>query len=275
MVISYTLRTGTREVIGNHGQSSKRVTDIPESLKKFNLDTRPGGHEGRKERKMEELKIFENQEFGQIRTLVIDNEPWFVGKDVAERLGYSNPSKAVIVHVDNEDKCFEMFQVSDSQNGNLVKTAIINESGLYSLIFGSNLESAKRFKRWVTSEVLHAIRKTGSYSLDKQEIAKQLANSKTAAGVKAILSLYGIQPQANPTIIEQNSVTAYLGNVEDWEITDIPSKKVYTDYCTFCNENDYSPMSLCNFSRRMRTDAGYVVKRIRFNGALVGFYRRE
>lgn len=220
---------------------------------------------------MEELKIFENQEFGQIRTLVIDNEPWFVGKDVAERLGYSNPRDAVIRHVDNDDKGVSGITTTSGEQ----HMTIINESGLYSLIFGSNLESAKRFKRWVTSEVLPAIRKTGSYSLDKQEIAKQLANSKTAAGVKAILSLYGIQPQANPTIIEQNSVTAYLGNVEDWEITDIPSKKVYTDYCTFCNENDYNPMSLCNFSRRMRTDAGYVVKRIRFNGALVGFYRRE
>lgn len=111
---------------------------------------------------MSELQIFENPEFGTIRSVEVDGEPWLVGKDVAA-LGYANPSKAIIDHVDDEDKQFEMLPVSDSQNGNLVKTALVNESGLYSLILSSKLPGAKKFKRWVTSEVLPSIRKSGGY----------------------------------------------------------------------------------------------------------------
>lgn len=111
-----------------------------------------------------QIKIFQNEEFGQVRVLEINGEPWLVGKDVAEALGYSNSSKAVNVHVDDEDKILEM--IAHSQNGNMVKTqtALINESGLYSLILSSKLPTAKKFKRWVTSEVLPSIRKTGSYT---------------------------------------------------------------------------------------------------------------
>lgn len=108
---------------------------------------------------MNNLQIFNSEEFGDIRTVTIDSEPWFVGKDVATALGYSNPQKAVRDHVSEEDRGVnEMDTPSGRQN-----LAIINESGLYALIFGSKLESAKRFKHWVTSEVLPTIRKTGSY----------------------------------------------------------------------------------------------------------------
>lgn len=108
---------------------------------------------------MNELQIFNSEEFGDIRTVTIENEPWFVGKDVATALGYSNPQKAVRDHISEEDRGVnEMDTPSGRQN-----LAVINESGLYALIFGSKLESAKRFKHWVTSEVLPAIRKTGSY----------------------------------------------------------------------------------------------------------------
>lgn len=119
---------------------------------------------------MNKIKVFENPEFGSIRTLQKDGEPWFVGKDVAEVLGYSNASKAVLTHVDSEDKRFLMLNIADSQNGNVPsgqtgqsKTAIINESGLYSLILSSKLPTAKEFKHWVTSEILPSIRKTGGY----------------------------------------------------------------------------------------------------------------
>ena len=112
-----------------------------------------------------EITIFNAEthpEFGNLRTLTIDGEPWFVGKDVAEALGYSNSSKAIIAHVDDEDKIIKMLP--NSQNGKTVgKTYIINESGLYSLILSSKLESAKTFKHWVTAEVLPTIRKTGGY----------------------------------------------------------------------------------------------------------------
>lgn len=115
---------------------------------------------------MNEVKIFNSKEFGDVRTVTINGEPWFVGKDVAEALGYSNASKAVSVHVGEDDRILSVLE-ADSQNGNVVKTqtALINESGLYALIFGSKLESAQRFKHWVTSEVLPAIRKTGGYQM--------------------------------------------------------------------------------------------------------------
>lgn len=114
-----------------------------------------------------ELNIFS---FGgkDVRTIELDGIPYFVGKDVAEVLGYSNASKAVIEHVDDEDKSSIMVDVADSQNGNLLgktKTTIINESGLYSLILSSKLPQAKDFKRWVTSVVLPAIRHTGGFSV--------------------------------------------------------------------------------------------------------------
>lgn len=110
---------------------------------------------------MNELQVFTNPEFGQVRTVTIEKEPWFVGKDVAVALGYENPQKAVRTHVDTEDRgVTEMGTPGGKQN-----ICIINESGLYALIFGSKLESAKRFKHWVTHEVLPAIRKTGSYSI--------------------------------------------------------------------------------------------------------------
>lgn len=125
---------------------------------------------------MNKLQIFKNEEFGEVRTVTIDNEPWFVGKDVAEALGYSNASKAVSVHVTEEDRILRTLE-ADSQNGNMVKTqtALINESGLYALIFGSKLESAKRFKHWVTSEVLPTIRKTGGYQMQAPQGKELLA----------------------------------------------------------------------------------------------------
>lgn len=111
---------------------------------------------------MNELKIFNSEEFGDIRTVTINEEPWFVGKDVAEALGYSKARNAISAHISDEDKKDAPIQGTLGGTQNMT---IINESGLYALIFGSKLESAKRFKRWVTSEVLPAIRRTGAYGL--------------------------------------------------------------------------------------------------------------
>lgn len=110
---------------------------------------------------MNELQVFTNPEFGQVRTVTIEEEPWFVGKDVAVALGYSNTKDALHRHVDPEDKGGSQITTPSGEQ----TMTIINESGLYALIFGSKLESAKRFKHWVTHEVLPAIRKTGSYSI--------------------------------------------------------------------------------------------------------------
>ena len=109
---------------------------------------------------MNEIKIFNSKEFGDVRTVTINGEPWFVGKDVAAALGYVKTRNALTVHVSEEDKKDAPFQ---GPLGGTQTMIIINESGLYALIFGSKLESAQRFKHWVTSEVLPAIRKTGSY----------------------------------------------------------------------------------------------------------------
>lgn len=111
---------------------------------------------------MEETKIFKSEEFGEVRTTVIDGEPWFVGKDVAEVLGYADPNKAIAMHVDEEDKLNDKTASSLGQRGGW----FINESGLYSLILSSNMPNAKRFKKWVTSEVLPSIRKHGIYATD-------------------------------------------------------------------------------------------------------------
>jgi prophage antirepressor-like protein len=113
---------------------------------------------------MNELQIFNSSEFGEIRTITIDNEPWFVGKDVAEALEYNEPHKAISRHVDEDDRM--KHPVNDSTGRNQ-EVWIINESGVYALTFGSKLESAKRFKHWVTSEVLPSIRKTGRYGVPK------------------------------------------------------------------------------------------------------------
>lgn len=110
-----------------------------------------------------EIKIFENVEFGQVRTVMIEGEPWFIGKDVAMILGYERPTKAIQDRVDIEDK--DEVPIRDSI-GRKQKTPIINESGLYSLILSSKLPNAKKFKRWVTSEVLPDIRKNGMYATD-------------------------------------------------------------------------------------------------------------
>ena len=111
---------------------------------------------------MNDLKIFQNAEFGQMRTVEINGEPWFVGKDVAEALGYAKARNAIASHVLDEDK--KDAPIQGTPGGTQAMT-IINESGLYALIFGSKLVSAQRFKHWVTSEVLPAIRKTGSYAM--------------------------------------------------------------------------------------------------------------
>ena len=137
---------------------------------------------------MNKLQIFQNKEFGEVRSLVVDNEPWFVGKDVADILGYQNGSRDINRHVDEEDKRSDVAIHDGSQNRNMT---IINESGLYALVFGSKLPSAKKFKRWVTSEVLPTLRKTGSYAkapTDPRELLKLTieAHEQTAQRVDVL-----------------------------------------------------------------------------------------
>ena len=121
---------------------------------------------------MNELQIFKNSEFGEIRTIEINNEPYFVGKDIANILGYGEPNKAIVRHVDEDDRT--KHPITD-ELGRLQQTYVINESGLYSLMLFSKLPTAKRFKHWVTSEVLPTIRKHGAY-MSSEVIEKTLSD---------------------------------------------------------------------------------------------------
>lgn len=136
---------------------------------------------------MNDLQIFKNPAFGEIRTTTINNEPWFVGKDVAGALGYGEGkslANAVANHVDDEDKgVTEMMTPGGKQ-----KMVIINESGVYSLVFGSHLPNAKDFKHWVTSEVLPAIRKTGSYTVKAKPVDDESKRMRAEAMLRNSIS---------------------------------------------------------------------------------------
>lgn len=150
---------------------------------------------------MEQLKIFESEEFGQVRTIVIDNEPWFVGKDVAKALGYKDSSDALKKHVGDDDKLTRRF----ADSGQNRKMYVINESGLYSLIFGSKLESAKRFKHWVTSEVLPSIRRTGNYISNEDQLRLGLFDKDPLIVVQSHQKLVALEvDRATAPLIAEN-----------------------------------------------------------------------
>lgn len=150
---------------------------------------------------MNELKQF-NFENNQVRTLLINDEPWFVGKDVAEILGYSNPRDALSKHVDSEDK--NSVAIHDGNKGNPNLT-IINESGVYALVFSSKLQSAKKFKHWVTSEVLPTLRKTGSYA------TPQLTGEELMT--KALIEAKSVLERQNKQIIEMKPKALFADTV--------------------------------------------------------------
>ena len=154
---------------------------------------------------MNELQVFKNQVFGSVRTLVINSEPWFVGKDVAEALGYKNTKDALAKHVDSEDK-----EILKSQNATLENipnrgVTVVNESGLYSLVLSSKLPSAKKFKRWVTSEVLPALRKTGQYQV--KELSGQELMAKALIEAQSVLAAKDKQiEQMKPKVVFADAV---------------------------------------------------------------------
>lgn len=159
---------------------------------------------------MNEIKVFENKEFGQVRTLIINDEPWFVGKDVAMALGYSASRNAIASHVDDDDKLTHRFSAS-GQSRNMT---IINESGLYSLVLCSKLPTAKKFKHWVTSEVLPSIRKNGGY------IAGQETLSDAELMAKALLVAQRTIENKNKQITEMKPKAEFYDTVtgadNDW-----------------------------------------------------------
>lgn len=208
---------------------------------------------------MNNLQIFNSKEFGSVRTMVIDNEIWFVGKDVADALGYSNSRDAIATHVEMEDK--NTVAISDGKRGN-PNQVIINESGLYALIFGSKLESAKRFKHWVTSEVLPAIRKTGhyeteSYSLEMQAILmhdkKLVKMDERVTTLENTMTLDYSQQQALGEAVNYVVIDALGGKGSD-AYKEI-GKKVFSE----CNRD---------LKRYFRVNARNNVQKKRFNEAI-------
>lgn len=178
---------------------------------------------------MEKLQLFQNPKFGQIRTLEIDGEPWFVGKDVAEALGYSNTKDALSRHVDEEDKRGSRFPTPSGEQ----TMTFINESGLYSLVLSSKLPAAREFKRWITREVIPAIRKNGGYINGQQEMnpeelmaAAVLVAQRTIAERDARISALTVKnqimaPKADyfDQLVERNTLTNFRETAKELEVS--------------------------------------------------------
>ena len=187
---------------------------------------------------MNEIQIFNNPKFGEVRAVTIDNEPWFVGKDVAERLGYSNPRKALADHVDGDDKGVTKCDTL----GGAQELTIINESGLYSLVLSSKLPTAKAFKRWITSEVIPSIRRHGAYMTPEAlqaailnpdtmiQLCQQLKNEQdrnrqlAARNSALVVDKQIMQPKAEyfDALVDRNLLTGFR---ETAKLFGIPEKK--------------------------------------------------
>lgn len=214
---------------------------------------------------MTDIQIFNNPEFGSIRTIEQNGEPWFVGKDVAEALGYSNASKALADHVDEQDKLNNESLVSLGQRGGW----IINESGFYSLCFSSKLEGAKKFKRWVTSEVLPSIRKTGNYmmlKLSKEMQALFLLDQRTVQQEQRITALessmvvdYG-QQQALKNAVNRVVMHALGGKDAPAYLDKSTRDKVYSE-CNRDIQNWFRVNSRNNIPRKRFDEAVEYIQR--------------
>ena len=214
---------------------------------------------------MNNLQIFDSPDFGQIRTIQQNGEPWFVGKDVADILGYQNGSRDVNRHVDEDDRQNYQNGTFESNRG----LTIINESGLYSLILSSKMPKAKEFKRWVTSEVIPAIRKTGKYEAMAQavpvddepatdftqlefdqriRIAAIIASCRRERLplVAKVLSLdlEGMMPLMPAHITEaEQAAYRYISGVYDSLERDTPIQYFYSSYTKWCMEQNLLPLT--------------------------------
>lgn len=213
---------------------------------------------------MNDLQIFKSEDFGEIRTVDIDNEIWFVGKDIAEALGYSNTREALKTHIDNDDIA-EVVIHDGSQNRNM---KITNESGLYSLIFGSKLETAKNFKNWVTKEVLPAIRQHGAYitnNADPQalrdkanEIESLDTVNKTIEILTPFLNGAGIDEKAKlltaKTIYKKAGIELPLEIEEKEHFFD--TKQIATKLNIYSKTNKPAFMAVCEIIKKLDIEEG-------------------
>ena len=174
-----------------------------------------------------EIIFFKHEEFGEIRTLNIGGEPWFVGKDIAVALGYSAPRNAIQAHVDNEDKTTALIQCTGSEYKS--NAVIINESGLYSLILSSKLTSAKKFKRWVTSEVLPSLRKHGAY-FTAETLHKTMSDPRELA---KLLTILADEQEKRRKLEEENAFLSVKANYYDRILqskNSVPVTQIAKDY---------------------------------------------
>lgn len=214
---------------------------------------------------MSSIQIFNNPEFGDIRTVDLNGEPWFVGKDIAAALGYSNPQKAIRDHVDALDKGVNEMDTP----GGKQQMPIINESGVYSLIFGSKLEGAVRFKRWVTGEVLPTLRKTGSYTmpkLSKEMQALFLLDQRTVQQEQRITALennmvvdYG-QQHALRKAVSRAVITALGGKDAPAYINPHSRGRMYSE-CNNDVQGWFRVNSVCNIPRKRYDEAMDYIQR--------------
>ena len=171
-----------------------------------------------------EIMLFKNEEFGEVRTLVIDGEPWFVGKDVAVALGYTNPLKAIRDHIDGEDKT-----VNESFTVNGTKGVLINESGLYSLVLSSKLPKAREFKHWVTSKILPSLRKYGAY-FTPEALYKSLCEPKNLI---EILNALADEQKRNTDLSVENAQLSIKARYYDEILNstnNVPVTQIAKDY---------------------------------------------
>lgn len=170
---------------------------------------------------MNNIQIFKNESFGEIRTLLIDNEPWFVGRDVAKILGYVNPNDALVKRVDEEDKGVANCDTL----GGSQSLIVINESGLYSLILSSKLPTAKAFKRWVTSEVLPSIRKNGGYLAGQENDPPEVLIAKALVVAQNVIKaneqrIAELTPKAEyfDALVERNLLTNFRDTAKEFDM---------------------------------------------------------
>ena len=215
------------------------------------------------------IQTFTNSDFGELDIIIINAIPWFVGKDIAKILGHSNPRKALIDHVDKEDKrifSYEEFQKSQNvtfENGKITVPprglTIINESGLYSLILSSKLPTAQKFKRWVTSEVLPSIRKYGAY-MTPETIEKVLYNPEFIINLASQLKA---EQEKNEALTKENKALLTENDVLSGEIQTYDSRKILNALIralTFRNYNgDYS-YAWNSFYKQLKYKYGYDLK---------------
>lgn len=222
------------------------------------MDVTVNGRKGEGTMKKNELRIFVNAEFGQIRTVIIDNEPWFVGKDVATALGYKNQSDAIAKHVSDEDKKTilksQITTLEDIPNRGFT---FVNESGLYALIFGSKLESAQRFKHWVTSEVLPEIRRNGAYAMTKK--SKQTKIASMTSATNAVKTLTPLMQQAGFSTEIQLLTAKALYQKADCELPfEIKTEQPYYDTVHIARE-----LSMFTKTGKPASDAaGNIIKKL-------------